>query len=356
MKKNKPRVLLTSFGSPALRGTFGAKFRSLCDRNAPVWLYLSRADDQFKLFDRHEEKPLPRGKADAAMAALNRRFLEDEDERQRLTMLLGGKLVVGGQYPELMTGFHPNATMAQVEASFRKDGFEVVPFWVEPGIAARPPPVRGPRVNESPRSRIEALGEALKANPKVRVTKFEIRPAVASGKLAAIAKRLGLSGGILRLYAECDGAEIAWKAKAGKGEGRIAFLPSAEAFGDWKGTVWFEGNDEGSSTWRAFHPMDFFADEAAAGLMLDGSPNPPFAYAYLGETLEPLDVDFDGYLDLVLLTRGFSYWQEAVTDDIAGKVRTTALPEIRATLPKLFPGIDLRRLLTRDYETSSGSP
>lgn len=112
-----------------------------------------------------------------------------------------------------------------------------------------------------------------------------------------------------------------------------------EVFGSWEGFIYFEE----TSRFRSLHPIDFFIEEACAAFNLDGSENPQVYYHSLGGEMAPLGVDFGGYLELLLKSRGFWYWQLAIatheyssTDaPLTGEERS-----FRETMPQLFPDFD----------------
>ena len=67
---------------------------------------------------------------------------------------------------------------------------------------------------------------------------------------------------------------------------------------------------------RKFFPLDFFADEAAAGFCnMEGWRNMVYLYQFEGELI-PLQVNFKSYLELMLKAKGCFYWQYLIWEII----------------------------------------
>ncbi|HEY9782971.1 MAG TPA: YbjN domain-containing protein, partial [Leptolyngbyaceae cyanobacterium] len=101
---------------------------------------------------------------------------------------------------------------------------------------------------------------------------------------------------------------------------------------------------------KPLHPIDFFIGNACAALYLDGSNNPEVYYYYRGEKMRSLGVNFEGYLELLLKSRGFWYWQVAIAGpEYVNPATPMPIEErnFRKIMPQLFSNFnssDFKRL------------
>ncbi len=121
---------------------------------------------------------------------------------------------------------------------------------------------------------------------------------------------------IQKLYKYANGVEIRWHLiKDSSQGGRIHFLNYETAFltvnkyDDWQ--------IEQEETLPYFRAIDLITDEAECGIIYNGKE-------YLGDTmfylergdanLQSLNINFDGYLELLKMSRGYYYWPKALLD------------------------------------------
>lgn len=186
----------------------------------------------------------------------------------------------------------------------------------------------------------------LENNPAINVVKCEFNPPATEEELNATRSYFNLTAAMINFYSEANGIQIQWERReqkeisgGGLAAGYINLLPIQEAFKDWKGIIYFRKNDK----YKQLHPLDFFVDEACAALYLDGSDNPEVYYHYLGEEMSPLGVDFEGYLKLLLKSRGFWYWHKAIAQpEYFNPYVPISVEErnFREIMPQLFPDFD----------------
>lgn len=189
--------------------------------------------------------------------------------------------------------------------------------------------------------RLRAVVDELRANPDVEVEAFEVRPPADPALLAVTP----LTPEMRDFYAEANGFELTWRggprlADQGYVAGRVDLIPLEQVFAERRGTLYFD--DE--SPVRLLRPVDFFVEDACAGLYLDGSPNPTMVFYERGDDrVSPLEVDFEGYLELLLKSRGFWYWQKALVMPERGNQDVPMSSEVktfRSAAPRLFCGFD----------------
>lgn len=198
-----------------------------------------------------------------------------------------------------------------------------------------------------------SMTTALKAHPDIDVLSCRFNSPATEQEVNEARSKFNLTPAMLDFYSEANGISIQWQRRwqkeprgGGLVAGMIELLPIQDVFGDWKDNIYF-GEDDPC---KLLHPLDYFMGNACAGLYLDGSDNPEVYYYYRGEKMRPLNVDFEGYLQLLLKSRGFWYWPLA----IAGpeEVEPSApIPieerNFREIMPQLFPDFnpsDFQRL------------
>ena len=99
--------------------------------------------------------------------------------------------------------------------------------------------------------------------------------------------------------------------------GSIKLLPVEQIYSDWQGIVYFDFTE--NPRLRAFKIVDFFADEACVGLYHDAEQDPGLYFYDFERGPYPLHLDVKGYLRLLEVTLGYSYWQRVVLDLLAGE-------------------------------------
>jgi hypothetical protein len=119
--------------------------------------------------------------------------------------------------------------------------------------------------------------------------------------------------------------------------GNIKILPIAEIFRDWKGILYFEDTPIDSDR-RDFKIVDYFLNEYACGVYWGNKKDLTFYYAELdGSKPKSLDLDINGYIEMMILSKGYLHWQMAITDILYGDGLAN-VDEFKEEMPKLFPG------------------
>lgn len=188
-----------------------------------------------------------------------------------------------------------------------------------------------------------AMAASLKNNPAIYVVSCEFNPPATEEELDEARSTCNLTPAMIDFYSEANGIKIEWERReqkqlpdGGLAAGYINLLPVQDVFGDWEDIIYFDEDDP----YKPLHPLDFFIDEACAALYLDGSDNPEVYYHYRGEEMSRLGVDFEGYLKLLLKSRGFWYWHLAIAQPEYNNPDVPVSPEernFREILSQLFP-------------------
>ena len=188
--------------------------------------------------------------------------------------------------------------------------------------------------------------DELSQHPEIIVTDFVINPPATEEEIKFAEKKFKLTSDMLDFYKSANGVKLSWELKDTEGTedtvmGNMELLPIQEVFQDWKDIIYWDDNDK----YKLLHPLDFFVPEACAVLNLDGSDNPEVYFHYCGEDQHPLKMDFKEYLNALLKTRGFWYWQTVIVAELTGEENTSEPENFRVNMPKLFPDFELSEIL-----------
>lgn len=118
-------------------------------------------------------------------------------------------------------------------------------------------------------------------------------------------------------------------------KGMAKILPLEQIIQDWEGVVYFEDTDADDPI-RHFHPVDFFVDEACVGVYVGADAGPSLYFFDFSESPYRLDLDMEGYLRMLLLSRGFFYWQDAIRAFRSGEDNPQS-ERFKKYMPQLFP-------------------
>eukprot|EP00995_Heteronema_vittatum_P013241 NODE_932_length_1133_cov_212.978782_g645_i0.p1 GENE.NODE_932_length_1133_cov_212.978782_g645_i0~~NODE_932_length_1133_cov_212.978782_g645_i0.p1 ORF type:complete len:281 (+),score=48.44 NODE_932_length_1133_cov_212.978782_g645_i0:227-1069(+) len=146
-----------------------------------------------------------------------------------------------------------------------------------------------------------------------------------------------LPKGVGHFYDQLGKFELEWMASSVPGlgdvRGAVRIHSITEVFSDWKGVTWFEF--DGGDTYAGVQPVDFFAAEQCVAFRGDK------LYLHcIGESLWPLPLDFEQYVEIVLKTRGLPCWA-LLCDETRD---TSEARECAAALAHLFPDVTDPRL------------
>ena len=136
--------------------------------------------------------------------------------------------------------------------------------------------------------------------------------------------------------------ELKWQARELKNgdspiQGLANILKPEQVLSDWAGIVYFKDQDH-YDYMEHFKIVDFFADEACVGYVHDEQKVDYMQYLDLGaQEPQPLDLNFAGYLELLLACRGYAYWQLVILHLRNGSGHENKVEEFKTFMPQLFP-------------------
>ncbi|MBD1848308.1 hypothetical protein H6F89_34170 [Cyanobacteria bacterium FACHB-63] len=177
----------------------------------------------------------------------------------------------------------------------------------------------------------------LKNNTRLRAMNTQM-PLRLKKKEREIVKKVTPSS-IFDFHQELNGLNIEWSIEGEEPDikGVVKILSLQKILQDWRGVVYFDFTAEQERI-RYFHPIDFFIDEACVGAFLNESSQQDvslYLYNFEGEPTN-LDLDITGYIQMLVASKGFLYWQYAVIEILEGQENPVS-ERFKEWMPKLFP-------------------
>lgn len=136
-----------------------------------------------------------------------------------------------------------------------------------------------------------------------------------------------------------DGWSMKWETeKYSSIGGNIQLAETKHLFAGPKGNgIYFDETQEGNEL-QYFHPLDFPTPESYVGFII--KPDTIYKSVYYmsvsDNALRNLDLDFQGYTQMVLESRVFYYWQLVLLNYMNGKGGEET-ETFKAEMPKIFP-------------------
>lgn len=130
--------------------------------------------------------------------------------------------------------------------------------------------------------------------------------------------------------------------------GSVKILPLSEVDRTWEGVVWFAQApvlpEYLQTQWtthgnRHFKIFDFFLDETVVGFYDDRSDDCLYLYYMQGEPVS-LQLDIEGYIDMMVASLGFVGWQVVLVSLIESNENYPTTITFREQMPQLQSGFD----------------
>jgi len=122
--------------------------------------------------------------------------------------------------------------------------------------------------------------------------------------------------------------------------GKVNILSLDKVLINYKDFVYFDHTPE-ESPLRDFKIIDFFVDEACVGIYVGREDLLGMHFFEFENEAFPLHLDFEGYLNLLGVTRGYLYWQKVILDHLNNR-ETPITKEFKENMPKLFEDFDYK--------------
>lgn len=140
-------------------------------------------------------------------------------------------------------------------------------------------------------------------------------------------------------HQEMNGLIIEWKSREETPDvkGLVKILSLEEILRDWEGVIYFDFAPN-EDRMKNFYPIDFFVAEACTGAFLnEANQEDRTLYLHsLGGELTALKLDINGYIQMMVASKGFLYWQYAVRE-ILEKEENPQSQRFKEWIPQLFP-------------------
>lgn len=190
------------------------------------------------------------------------------------------------------------------------------------------------------KTRFEALVRELSSHPEVTLTEARLGPPTDPAVLAAAQKVAGAAWpkGMTELYTELGSVDIAYSVAGGSGGAiRIPTVTDVWDHASHEDELWFDWQLEENPNhpFARIRPIDRFTEEAYAVLYpVPGGGPARVCYHYCGERLTPTGLSYEEWLELLLRSRGCTYWLTLTTGP---RSRDTWVEKGFARMATLFP-------------------
>ena len=192
----------------------------------------------------------------------------------------------------------------------------------------------------------------LSSRPEVTVTEARLGPPTDPGVLAAAQAVAGAAWpkGMTELYSELSTVDIAYRVAGSEPNGGAIHIPTVTDVWDHAGhedELWFDWliEENPDHPFTRIRPIDRFMSEAYAVLYPIPSDAPATVhYHYCGESLTPTGLSYERWLELLLRSRGASFWLVLTTGP---RTRSTWVEQNIDRVADLFPDFDPRSMSPR---------
>ena len=145
---------------------------------------------------------------------------------------------------------------------------------------------------------------------------------------------------ITHFYSFFDWLNIEWKVDAISGN--IKFVTYKQLAHNWD-------NEFGANDWapdmKGFRPLDMFLESAGCvGFFIDRQDKKGlYLYKFDGETT-PINLNFEGYLILLGISKGFNWWQNALIEINTNSPQPN-VDSFKENMPQIFPDFNWREFV-----------
>jgi hypothetical protein len=159
-----------------------------------------------------------------------------------------------------------------------------------------------------------------------------------------------LPDNLIEFYKEIECFQLKWEANNLKNvdvpiSGSINILKPDVVLSSWEGRIYISNPDypDYEEPLKDFKIVDHFESEACVGYTQDERRMDFMEYLDIGDSeTERLDLDFAGYMDMMLAARGYTYWQLVILhlrNQLSGRedAYDYGVDKFKTYMPQLFP-------------------
>lgn len=161
--------------------------------------------------------------------------------------------------------------------------------------------------------RFKEMVEDLKKNKNITVLEFKCNSPITETELEEIKSKYNLPSDIIDFYSQADGITLKWKLKDSEESyhGYIEILPLSRVLGSWSDAVHFDNYPPEN---LPFHAFEFYDAECVSLIHIDEDCKVKPTVFLMGSNLEVenLTLTFAKYLEYLLISRGYCFWQYAI--------------------------------------------
>ena len=146
--------------------------------------------------------------------------------------------------------------------------------------------------------------DELRSNPKIKDVEFSLNPPAMPEQLKVAQDIFKLTPEMIEFYSESNGFKLTWQPVDSKkySYGTINIFPIEWSFSDCRDYF-----DEGK-----YYIFDYFLDDDSGFTVFKiDNEKDPIIYLCRDEA-SSIGVNFSGYLDLLLESRGYCWWQSSI--------------------------------------------
>lgn len=141
---------------------------------------------------------------------------------------------------------------------------------------------------------------------------------------------------ILRFYKCLNWWKLSWKTKTNpKIEGTFEFIPFERIISNsWDDDL---GGNDWAPDMKGFRPLDmFYNSDGFVGFYIGRNDKKGLYLVHSDSSISPLNIDLEGYLNLLGLSKGFGWWQNALVEISTG-IDQPNVDSFKENMPKIFP-------------------
>ena len=117
-------------------------------------------------------------------------------------------------------------------------------------------------------------------------------------------------------------------------EGSFDINPIQKVMFNWDDDL---GGNDWAPDMKGFRPLDMFYDsDGFVGFYVEREDKKGLYLVHSDSSVSPLHIDFEGYLKLLIMSKGFGWWQNALVEISTGAHQPN-VDSFKENMPKIFP-------------------